>query len=230
MKKLFYLFLITAIICSTLCIGAAAYSDNEGEDTYEPVGANEYSEPYLPEKSTMADTSTDTDSDLEEDSVENSENFFALVYDELVIHADKILSALAFIGSLILAFAYKQGLIPVIRTALSNMGTKVGELKDSAEKSMVLTEESINSITEKLSGAEDLIGALNDRLLTLEKELSENEEEKKERRSMITVLIAQVDMLYEIFMSSSLPAYQKDMVGDKINEMKKAISERNGEN
>ena len=40
---------------------------------------------------------------------------------------------------------------------------------------------------------------------------------------------AQVDMLYEIFMSSSLPQYQKDSVGEKISSMRKSLSE-DGEN
>jgi hypothetical protein len=42
---------------------------------------------------------------------------------------------------------------------------------------------------------------------------------------MKTIMSAQVDMLYNIFMSSSLPQYSKDAVGERISEMKAALAE-----
>ena len=37
------------------------------------------------------------------------------------------------------------------------------------------------------------------------------------------VLESQIDMLYTIFISSSLPQYQKEEVGAKINQMKEEL-------
>ena len=39
------------------------------------------------------------------------------------------------------------------------------------------------------------------------------------------VVDTQIDMLYDIFMSSALPQYQKDAVGERIAKMKGAIRE-----
>ena len=36
---------------------------------------------------------------------------------------------------------------------------------------------------------------------------------------------AQIDMLYDVFMSSALPQYQKDAVGERIAKMKEALVE-----
>ena len=36
---------------------------------------------------------------------------------------------------------------------------------------------------------------------------------------------AQIDMLYEIFMSSALPQYAKDRVGEKVAEMKAQLTD-----
>ena len=37
---------------------------------------------------------------------------------------------------------------------------------------------------------------------------------------MKALMSAQIDMLYDIFMTSSLPQYQKDAVNKRISEMK----------
>ena len=40
---------------------------------------------------------------------------------------------------------------------------------------------------------------------------------------MRTILAGQIDMLYSIFMSSGLPQYQKDEIGEKIKEMREEL-------
>ena len=44
-----------------------------------------------------------------------STTVFEEIYDKILIHSDKILSALAFLASLILALLYKKGILPLIR-------------------------------------------------------------------------------------------------------------------
>ena len=39
------------------------------------------------------------------------------------------------------------------------------------------------------------------------------------------VLKAEIDMLYEIFMAASLPQYLKERVGERVAEMKHALTE-----
>ena len=164
----------------------------------------------------------------EEPTKEDSGNFFELIYTELISHADEILSALAFIASLVIGLTYKKGLLPIIRGALNNMSNEIGEIKQSTEKSTLLSIEATDAATKKLECAQELVINLESKLESLESELARCVESEKERETTSKILLAQVDMLYEIFMSSSLPAYQKDAVGEKISEMKRALSKENG--
>ena len=44
---------------------------------------------------------------------------------------------------------------------------------------------------------------------------------------MKALMSAQIDMLYDIFMTSSLPQYQKDAVNQRVKEMKE-VTESDG--
>ena len=201
--------------------GSEAESDSEDEGGTQGGNNADDGAEVGGENTDLGDTgSTDVDT---------NENFFAVIYDELALHADKILSALAFVGSLIIAFAYKKGLIPVIQNALANMGARVGELRDSTEKSISVANGSIEAVTEKLAGAEALIGELSEKLSALERELNDCAVDRENRRAFNLILTTQIDMLYDVFMSSSLPLYQKEQISEKISEMKKAIAAEKSE-
>ena len=45
----------------------------------------------------------------------------------------------------------------------------------------------------------------------------------RERDAMRTILTSQVDMLYAIFICSSLPEYQKEEIGLKIQQMREEL-------
>ena len=42
------------------------------------------------------------------------------------------------------------------------------------------------------------------------------------------VMLAEVEMIYGIFISSSLPQYQKDRVGEAYSKMKEMLKEKEG--
>ena len=162
------------------------------------------------------------------DGEEAEANIFETVYTEALKHSDKILSALACSASLILAVVYKKGLLPLIKGALSALTSSVDSLKEETESASLAAKRSIEDSSARLESSQMLLKSLTERLEAIEKELSANEEESM-RRDIKRVMSAQVDMLYEIFMSSSLPAYQKESVGEKISEMKKSLTLSDGE-
>lgn len=162
------------------------------------------------------------------DGEEAEANIFETVYTEALKHSDKILSALAFSASLILAVVYKKGLLPLIKGALSALTSSVDSLKEETESASLAAKRSIEDSSARLESSQMLLKSLTERLEAIEKELSANDEESM-RRDIKRVMSAQVDMLYEIFMSSSLPAYQKESVGEKISEMKKSLTLSDGE-
>jgi hypothetical protein len=49
------------------------------------------------------------------------------------------------------------------------------------------------------------------------------EKDEALQKSLLTVMGAQVNMLNEIFQASALPVYQKEAVGNMINEMKSEL-------
>ena len=120
-------------------------------------------------------------------------NFFAEVYDDVSEYAGEILCALTFIGSLVLAYAYKRGLMPLVKSSLvsiSNAVTKIGEnTKAASEKSAKLSE-SINN-TDKT------VTELTKRLESLENSVKEKLESedgiRDERRQLALVIGAQID-------------------------------------
>ena len=151
-------------------------------------------------------------------------NVFESLYCELSEHSDKIFSALAFIGSLILIFTYRKGMLPILKGGIASLSSTVTHLKEEAKRSGELSEGEIKSATEKLEKAENLLGTLSERLTRLGDELEEAKEREKKNADIKIIMEYQIDMLYEIFMSSSLPLYQKEAVGEKISAMKEKLS------
>ena len=164
------------------------------------------------------------DAESGEASLSVDTNIFDTVYEILLENCDKILSALAFIASLILIFVYKKGLLPILKGALASLGASVSSLKDETGRINEKSSEKIELATQKLENAEQIISSLGDKLAQLEVKLESTEELKLSAQAMRTIMDSQVDMLYNIFMSSSLPAYQKEAVGTKITEMRKLLS------
>ena len=167
---------------------------------------------------------TDNVYESNEPSQENA-NPFAEIYDYACEHADNIFSVLAFIGSIALAFVYKKGLMPALSSALGNLRTSVKSISDTAEKTLVGSE---NAYTDFKSNMELISKGLDTLCISvaeLDNRLSASEKAADESEKMKMIMSAQVDMLYNIFMSSSLPQYSKDAVGERISEMKAALAE-----
>ena len=153
-------------------------------------------------------------------------NAFESLYYELCEHSDKIFSALAFVGSLLLIFTYRRGMLPILKGGISTLSASVTNLKEEAKKSGKLSESEIKNATEKLEKAENLLNVLTERLTRLDEELEGAKERDKQNEDLKIIMKHQIDMLYEIFMSSSLPVYQKEAVGEKISIMKEQLKEK----
>ena len=151
---------------------------------------------------------------------EGEPGIFTIFYEKAMAHSGEILSALAFIGSFVIAITYKKGLLPLIKGALSALGNGVSSMRAQAEKSIEESKDAIVTLGERLNSTEELIeslgatvGALSDKLRSANETAAENE------RARI-LMESQVDLLYEIFMTSSLPQYAKDQVGERIAKMR----------
>ena len=81
---------------------------------------------------------------------------------------------------------------------LADIDTAVKEMRDSS----IVTGEAISDI---------------------EAHLARYENAMTQYSAMKTVMSAQTDMLYAVFMASGLPQYQKEEIGERIAEMRKEL-------
>lgn len=157
------------------------------------------------------------------------ENVFEQVYDFILLHSDKILSAAAAIGSLILAFAYKKGLLPILKGALSKLSDSISKLCESNEKRGAEAEAALEGAKEKFLLAEKAITDLTEKLDAFEKDAENLNKTERSVSNIESVILCQIDLLYEIFISSSLPIYQKEAVSEKISDMRKTLGKSRSE-
>lgn len=209
--------ILIAISLSLFSVTASAsengdFSTQSGEST---SFSEENKEPLiqLPENS---------DTKVGEDET-SSDNVFSEIYSEVTKYTTEIISAITLIGTLILGFAYKKGLLPLVTRAIAAIQQSVTKIKNDTESGRAETQTGLDSVTERLGELENSVTLFKQTLDTLEEQLQCEAEYVKERKKMNTVMLSQIDMLYDIFMSSALPQYQKDAVGCKIQMMKEEL-------
>lgn len=156
---------------------------------------------------------------------EEKESFFKSLFEAFEDNLSQILSALAFIGSLIIMLCYKRGLLPLVKDALAAIGAGVKKLGEKTNEMNIEAGAVTEQINGRLEDASRLLMAMEGALATLTSRLDALESERDGRKKLCAVLSAEVDMLYEIFNSAALPQYLKDRVGERIAYMKAEISE-----
>lgn len=193
----------------------------------------------LPEKNgensdTSGDISQNTDENskdnhslekaLKEEKNDKSTNPFSELYNSLIVHLGDIFACLSFVLGLIIAMYYKKSLMPGISGAASAIKGSIDDIYDSTQASQAQTNafaEALSSEIKSLSGIVDNISA---ELSTIKQDIH-NEDSMLEIKKNRAVLLVQIDMLYNIFISSALPEYQKEKVGKQVIEMKKELGE-----
>lgn len=162
-------------------------------------------------------------SDDHDAAIPDTSSVFDEIYRRLAENADKIFAALAFIGTMIVSLAYKKGLLPLLGGAVSYLKGSVESIKESGTALSENTDrrfgvlcENMNEVLRENENTLKAIESINERLL-------EVDSMAKRYESTNLILSSQVDMLYTIFMSSALPQYQKEEVGERISRMKEEL-------
>ena len=216
--------LLTLIICTALAVGSifaisTAAESAEVVNDVEIETENAYNT-AISVDNVGSEFQTDGNS---EQNVEKSENLFETIYTEIRAYAAEIISAMTLIGTLIIGVAYKKGLLPLLTRAISAIQTSLGKIKEGAQSEAESTKSSIDAISERICSMENSIAIFSETLGALETKLSSEIEYASERKRISTIIGSQVDMLYDIFMSSALPQYQKDAVGTRIQSMREEL-------
>ena len=183
----------------------------EAESSTEVNGEGEYTEEDI-----------EKNEDLQ-DKLPHKENIFNEIYGELEGNADKIFSILAFLGTLVVGVGYKRGFVPLLRDALSKLKGSIDLAKEESDKNNLITESKIDDINTAINEIRDGLTKSNEELSRINWQFESYSELLLEREKLKCILKGQMDMLYAIFMSSSLPQYQKDEIGEKIAELREEL-------
>ena len=161
--------------------------------------------------------------DTESTAEETPKSGFDKAYDSIMENADKIFALFAFLASIVVGFAYKKGLLPLVKNALSAIASGVASIKEASAKAGEESAAALDSARDKLAHAEEAVKLVADRMEALEAELERANEGARKNCELRIILSSQIDLLYEIFMSSSLPTYQKDLIGERVADMKREL-------
>ena len=198
----------------------ASERTNTGEDNIDEVG--DYSDADDNEEYAAKD-----DESTEKES-EEKKNDFEEIYNAAMSHISEILSLAAFIGSLVCAIIYKSGLMPLMENGLKSLKNAALKIKEATDKAECDNKESIVNISRKIDDIENTLGDMCDAFLAVIDALEGYENHREHQKRLDTVLEGELDMLYDIFMTSALPEYEKARVGERMTKLKEALNSGEG--
>ena len=151
------------------------------------------------------------------------QSFFSLLYETAGAHLTEILSAFSAACTILIAFCYKRGLLPILKNGIGAIGSATKKWGENAEiygkEAKKICENANNYIQDSAKRVEEV----KERLTGIEKHLSDLTIRAKENEQMRFVLEGQMEMLCDVFLSSSLPQFEKDRVSQKIERMKQLL-------
>ena len=168
------------------------------------------------------------DDESTEKEAEEKKNDFDVIYNAAMSHISEILSLAAFIGSLVCAIIYKSGLMPLMENGLKSLKNAALKIKEATDKAECDNKESIVNISRKIDDIENTLGDMCDAFLAVIDALEGYENHREHQKRLDTVLEGELDMLYDIFMTSALPEYEKVRVGERMTKLKEALNSGEG--
>ena len=142
-------------------------------------------------------------------------------------NADTLLASLTLIGSLLVAFLYKTGLLPLLRSGLSALGELLGKSRELTESFTQEAGEQIHRIeshiapmAKALERSEEILHATEQRLADLEAALKRSE---GDREKTAEVLRTETELFYELLCSVNLPEAQKDSMTESYYRLKRFL-------
>lgn len=153
---------------------------------------------------------------------------FGEIYSYLASHAGEIFSTLSFIGTVAVALAYRRGLIPLLRDGLGAIGGAAGNISTSTERAQAVTEEAIAGVRMALDGFSDTLRTIERAGEETSERLRALEGEGYDKKALTKILLEQINMLSDIFMSTSLPQFRKDEIAERAKEMRDLVAAVSG--
>ncbi len=211
---IFMLILVISIFSITVC---CTTEESEAYD-YENISedftgeASEHSSDAIPSSKTNSSTET-----------EYQENPFALLYKQLLDNSDKLLSALAFIGTLLITITYKRGLLPIVEKSLNALSASLSKVKEEFKQESEENSKFATRFEKAIENAERSVENITSVVEKLEGELENSKASRDACENFEKIFLAELEILYDAFISSSISQYQKDRMSDSIAKLKERI-------
>jgi hypothetical protein len=228
--KILIAMIICALLVSVFSVVSFASAEDQSTATDAKNSGGEVADPPTVDVQMPDDSAADTPAtDASSSEGEAVENIFELLFEDVKMHAGEIFSALALIASLILAYCYKCGLLPIVQNALNAISGILTGIEKGADENSKASSEAIGALRSRIECAEGMLDRLSENVTLVSEDLKARTNAVLGAEETRLILSAQVDMLYDIFMTSALPQYQKDAVGERIAAMRGALGKNDNE-
>ena len=213
-KRIIMLLVVAGAVFSLFSLSAFAMA--------EPV--NEVADAIETDNTASTEIPENTEGEEGDIPASESTDIVKGLFDDLKNNLPEILSALSLICTVILMIVYKSGFIPMVREGVCALSARVKSIGEQTDKMSLSAKSSDENIRAALEYAEKRLSTIEDSLSLLREGLRGVDAIGAKSDAVSRALSIEAQMLYELFMSSALPQYEKDRVGEMIAEMKR-ISE-----
>lgn len=148
-------------------------------------------------------------------------------------HSAEVFSALALLGSVLVAVLYKAGLLPLLKKALGAIGATAKQTAGKTEELAHLLEERQAALAETLLPVADRVEEMKRSLEAAQSALQGSLErlERLEAREgeLLRLSRGQADMLHGLSMGANLPKFRKDAIDRAYLTLSETAPEEGGE-
>ena len=114
-------------------------------------------------------------------------------------------------------------MLPLIKAALGALTSSVSKLKEQTEAHLDGSDSALSMVKNTLVTYEAKAQALTEKLSEMDEKLTALEKNGSRAKATEYIMNTQIDMLYELFMASGIPQFQKEAVAERVKIMKEAI-------
>jgi hypothetical protein len=186
-----------------------------------------YAEEPLTTEGEIVEQSTPVDTVTEDTPLGESIPFSERVMQIAETYLSEIVSTLTLIGTLILGFLYKKGLLPTISTAFGKFSEYIKGMKENTEKQIGEFNTAAAPVFEQMQKVIDYSAEMKKAFEEMSKRLDKSEEEKAQLAIALNASreanMLTAKLLSEVFTCTNVPQYMKDKLVAYYEESKKLI-------
>ena len=235
MKKVMRIFMTIALTAALFLMPATAFAREADAAVYTVVAEDKLyasADVVTDEDGEHTDNVSDKNTEnlenelgdnVDDADIEDTKNSFEKIYDAAMAHVSEILSLAAFIGSLICAVIYKSGLMPLMEKGRGGIKNAAQKIKEATDRAECDNKASLGYINDKMNELEIAISEMQETVKAATQAMDSAVDMKAHQARIDGLLAGELDMLYDIFMSSALPEYEKARVGERVAKLKEGL-------